>query len=87
MMVDMEKNTSGNRVDLSVNESIAFWVQHNGCNPTPQTNTTSNATVTIETYSGGRNGTEVVLYTLVNGEHWWPGSNYQYQNFSATHVI
>jgi len=81
------KNASGSRVDLSVNESIAFWVEYNGCNPTPQTNITNNGSVIVDTYSGGRNGTEVVLYTLVNGGHWWPGSNYQYQNFSATDVI
>ena len=80
-------NASGSRMDLSVNESITFWVQHNGCNPTPETKIINNGTIIVDKYSNGRNHTDVVLYTLANGEHWWPGSNYQYQNFSATDTI
>lgn len=79
-------NTSGTRIDLSVNESIAFWVQHNKCNPIPQVNESDG--VIQETYSGGQNGTEVVLYTLINGKHWWPGSEKDpTKELSATEII
>jgi len=41
-----------------------------------------------DTYPGGKNGTEVVLCTIVNGEHWWPGSDKDpYREISATDVI
>lgn len=82
------ENTSGSRIDLSVNESISFWVQHNECNPIPQTNISESGNIVTDTYSGGKNGTEVVLCTIVNGEHWWPGSDKDpYQEISATDVI
>ena len=80
--------TSGSRIDLSVDESISFWVQHNECNPIPQTNISESGNIIIDTYSGGKNSTEVVLYTIVNGEHWWPGSDKDpYQEISATDII
>ena len=82
------ENASGSRIDLSANESISFWVQHNECNPIPQTNISESGNIITDTYSGGKNGTEVVLYTIVNGEHWWPGSDKDpYQETSATDVI
>jgi len=58
----------------SVNESIAFWVEHNGCDPTPEINTSESGKIIRRTYTNGENGTEVVLYTTVGGEHWWPGN-------------
>lgn len=33
-------------------------------------------------------GTEVVLCTLINGEHWWPGSEKDpYKEISASELI
>ena len=52
--------------------------------------------ITRYTYSGGDNGSEVILYEITNGGHTWPGK-YQYaslltvglttQHFDATEVI
>jgi polyhydroxybutyrate depolymerase len=57
---------------LSVAESVAFWVRHDGCFINPQNETISNGQVIKSVYSGGTNGTEVVLYTIVNLAHDWP---------------
>jgi len=58
----------------SVNESVAFWVEHNGCNSTPEINTSESGRVIRRTYMNGNNGTEVTLYTTVGGGRWWPGN-------------
>ena len=61
---------------VSVNESIAFWVEHNECDPTPEINISESGKIIRRTYANGENGTEVVLYTTVGGDHWWPGNPY-----------
>jgi len=81
----------------SVNESIAFWVEHNGCDPTPEINISESGKIIRRNYTNGENGTEVVLYTTVGGNHWWPGTHYNYvpgsvnidtiQEISATDLI
>ena len=55
---------------LSVADSIAFWVDADGCDPTPATETVGVAR--RETYSGGHDGTEVTLWTIEGGGHGWP---------------
>jgi polyhydroxybutyrate depolymerase len=78
--------TSGTRIDLSVNESIAFWVEQNECDPVPEMNVSGN--ISIKTYHNGLAGTEVMLVTILNGEHWWPGAPQDpYQEILATDVI
>ena len=64
----------GTGVDLSVNESINFWVLHDNCTPIPKTITSPSGNIIIHQYTNGYNGTEVILYTIVNGGHGWPGS-------------
>jgi polyhydroxybutyrate depolymerase len=58
----------------SVNESISFWVEHNGCNLIPEINISASGKIVRRTYTDGENGTEVILYTTVGGDHWWPGN-------------
>ena len=55
---------------LSVAESIRFWVDVNGCDPTPATETIGVAR--RETYGAGRGGSEVTLWTIDGGGHGWP---------------
>ena len=63
----------GNGV-ISVAESISFWVSHDGCDSTPaQQETSPDGRSTRQTYSGGRDGTEVTLWTTQGGGHEWPG--------------
>lgn len=64
--------TTGSRIDLSVNDSIQFWVKSDNCSNTPiYDNVSSN--VTMETYNDGLNDSEVKLYTIIGGGHAWPG--------------
>ena len=59
---------------ISVNESIAPWIQYNGCITDAKEEIIADGNITVETYSGGRNNTEVVLYTILDGTHSWPDS-------------
>jgi polyhydroxybutyrate depolymerase len=79
---------------MSVNESISFWTYHNHCYKTPVTNISDSGNIIIDTYKGGKNNTEVVLYTIVNGTHSWPGGKKGWKNgdnptleISATDII
>jgi polyhydroxybutyrate depolymerase len=71
---------------FSVAEIIKFWVDSNRCMSTPDitqlpdNNARDGTKVKIEKYSGGTNGTEVVLYAVEEGGHTWPDSkNPQYE--------
>jgi polyhydroxybutyrate depolymerase len=55
---------------VSVAESIDFWLAANGCDPTPTAETVGAAR--RETYTGGRDGAEVTLWTIEGGGHGWP---------------
>ncbi len=59
------------RSDLSVADSIAFWVGVNGCKAAPAVKTTGQ--VTITDYTGCARKTEVTLYTIADQGHAWPG--------------
>jgi len=78
---------------FSVNESVKFWVENNNCNETPIVSESENGNVTIKIYENGTNGSEVILYTVNNGEHWWFGGSLKdefydpYQEISATDLM
>jgi polyhydroxybutyrate depolymerase len=63
------------RVDLSVAESVGFWVEANGCDPQPASETQADRNIVIETYSGCEGDADVVLVTIVDGGHAWPGAS------------
>ncbi len=61
-----------NKSDLPVPpavDAISYWAKHDGTVSVPRQQVEGNLTVT--TYSGGLNGTEVVLYTVKGGTHGW----------------
>jgi polyhydroxybutyrate depolymerase len=60
---------------ISVPNSVSFWVQHDQCDPTPQVNTSESGNIIRKTYANGSLGTEVVLYTVVDGVHGWFGAS------------
>ncbi len=62
----------------SVNESVSFWVEHNGCDPIPDVDLSDSGRIEIKKYFNGDEGTEVYLYSTIGGEHWWPGNNIEY---------
>jgi len=80
------------RVDTSVREAVSFWVQHNDCQQNPHQ--VSGGRVLLETYLNPQSGAEVVLYTVVDGIHGWPGglpaalkAPQPIQQISATELI
>lgn len=67
---------------LSVIDTARFWAQANRCSPSPETTwlpdlDPEDATrVWRERYSGGSEGTEVILYGVLAGGHNWPGPSF-----------
>ena len=64
----------------SVEHSINNWIAVNGCESEPKVeampdNADDGMKVTRKTWSGGKNGAEVVLFEIENGGHTWPGKN------------
>jgi polyhydroxybutyrate depolymerase len=62
----------------SVPDTIAAWVRANGLDPAPRIETIPHragdgTTIEKRTFGPGANGVEVILYTVVNGGHTWPG--------------
>jgi polyhydroxybutyrate depolymerase len=76
---------------ISVNDSVSFWVEHDQCDPTPQINISESGNIIKKTYANGSQGTEVVLYTVVDGHHgWFGGISFPYEypcEISATDLI
>ena len=61
------------RVDEPVSHAIDFWVGRDQTVTTPVTETSASGNIITDTYGGGVRGTEVVLYTIRDGGHAWPG--------------
>jgi polyhydroxybutyrate depolymerase len=64
---------------LSANESIAFWVKFDGCNDIPllsdlpDKDPADGTRIKVASYTGGRNNSELILYSVEGGGHSWPG--------------
>jgi polyhydroxybutyrate depolymerase len=56
----------------SVLYSALFWVSADGCALFPQTDTSDDGNIIRDTFTDGAAGTEVVVYTIVDGSHPWP---------------
>lgn len=59
------------RTDRPVRETVAFWAEHDHCSR-KKTDTIASG-VTLETWGGCVDGTEVSLYVLQGFGHAWPG--------------
>jgi len=57
---------------MSADETVRRWAAWNGCPPEPSEETRVGAAVRRR-YGPGSGGSEVVLWTLENGGHTWPG--------------
>jgi polyhydroxybutyrate depolymerase len=55
----------------SVQYSVAFWVSSDGCNSQPQTDSFED--IRHDVWTGCADSASVELYTIVGGEHAWPG--------------
>ena len=63
----------------SVDHTIQSWVKANGCKPEPEVvalpdKADDGMKSTRKTWSGGKDGSEVVLIEIENGGHTWPGN-------------
>ncbi len=67
--------TGGTPISMEppIEEWAASWATYDGCNTAPAI-TTPVDTVTVHTWSGCQGNAEVILYTLANHGHSWPGS-------------
>lgn len=70
----------------SVPAAAERWARINGCSFPPRT-TTISATVARTCYQGGPGGAEVVLYTVTDGGHTWPGTPVDNGNGPVTRDI
>lgn len=57
----------------SIENWAQAWAERNGCSATPKI-TTPVETVTVRTWSGCKQNADVILYTLADHGHSWPGS-------------
>jgi len=71
---------------FSVDDALAFWNRNNGCTQPPVKQTLNNGNVLTEDFQGCTAGSEVLLYTIVNGVHEWPTLQ-NHEAFSATDAI
>jgi len=62
----------------SVEFSLGNWIEANGCSPTVVESEIADehhdgTSIKVETWGPGKEGSEVVLYTIKGGGHTWPG--------------
>ena len=73
---------------LSTDDTIAFWVAANDCDPLPQSewlpdlDPQDETRISRDTYAECSNGERVVLYTVDGGGHTWPGGPQYLPKFS-----
>ena len=65
----------GERWDISVNDTIGFWVTYDHCNKTKTEVNSTNSLISEDTYSGGLNSTQVKLFTFTTEGHFWQDLN------------
>jgi polyhydroxybutyrate depolymerase len=64
---------------IPVEDSVALWVELNGCPPDPEVMEfpdmfpNDGTLLESEVYSQCDNGTEVIFYRIIGGGHTWPG--------------
>jgi polyhydroxybutyrate depolymerase len=69
----ISRHRGGTRTYWPVEESVKFWVTHNGCKPKAASSYLNKGRVHIQSWAVCRNDTEVVLYLIENWGHVWPG--------------
>jgi polyhydroxybutyrate depolymerase len=68
-------NAQKGRIDMSVAEAVDLFVRADWCTPVPEVEALGNGSVMRETWTGGDRGSEVVLYTITDSGHSWPGGS------------
>lgn len=77
---DLSVHYQGDPKNLSIPATLDFWRSHDQCTAAPQVkqlpdpNPRDRFKVNISRSSGCQDGSEVMLASVVNGGHFWPGS-------------
>lgn len=72
---------------VSVRNTIRFWASADHCPELPSARTVSaNGNVIVDTYAPCGAGTAVVLYTIVDGAHRWPGDDVPWWTFPGPDI-
>jgi len=66
---------------VSAPNTVHFWVTADGCPATPTRVISSNKNVIVDSYTPCALGTAVVFYTIVDGQHRWPGDDIPWWTF------
>ena len=90
-----EKGGEKGRQYVSAQESAEFWARANGCQAVPRETNLHGGSVTLQTWVGCRDGSEVRLYTWVHWGHSWPGPPFTdtlepddpFRQFNAAEVV
>lgn len=67
-----QRNDPNDRSYAPAAAQAAYWAATNGC-PKAKTETEKTAAYTLTTYTGCKEGSEVLWYNLTEGTHSWPG--------------
>ena len=67
---------------VSVKNTISFWLMNDHCPTAPTSRTVSDdRNVIVDSYTPCADGTAVVLYTIIDGTHRWPGDDVPWYTF------
>jgi len=85
----------GEREYLSVDEAVDFWVKNNGCRADPITDRLYSGRVTRKTWPDSSGNNDVILYSIENWGHKWPGRYFSgqlekedpFRDFDATELV
>lgn len=91
----VSRHRGGTQTFWSVEKSIQFWVDHNGCNSRTAETDLNSGSVHLKFWGVCRNDTEVALYLIENWDHRWPGKFFTakladddpLKNFDAAEII
>ena len=64
--------------NISLTDATQFWIEHDQTEKKPEStdlphHDPNGTSVHRDVYGGGKDGTEVVVYTIHGGGHTWPG--------------
>jgi polyhydroxybutyrate depolymerase len=89
------EHRKGERTYLSVDASVKFWREHNGCTGPPSESRLAGGAVQVRTWEACRDQATVAVYTIEKWGHVWPGPYFTadlpaddpLRNFDAAEII
>ena len=69
----VSRHRGGPRRYWSIEDSVSFWVRHDGCNPKAAHRDLNNGSVVQKSWGDCKDDVEVALYLIKDWGHVWPG--------------